>query len=104
VTGNNIDKKLQQIKSVWHKFAGNQAFEYFFFDEDFAKLYTAEKRTSLIVAVFSVLAIFIACLGLLGLAAFTTEQRTKEVAQEKSRRDIPELSSSLRIHQMGGHC
>ncbi|MGE5811211.1 MAG: ABC transporter permease [Ignavibacteria bacterium] len=83
VTGNNIDKKLQQIKSVWHKFAGNQAFEYFFFDEDFAKLYTAEKRTSLIVAVFSVLAIFIACLGLLGLAAFTTEQRTKEVGIRK---------------------
>jgi putative ABC transport system permease protein len=83
VGGGSIDKKLEEIKSVWHKFAGNQAFEYFFFDEDFAKLYTAEKRTSLIVAVFSVLAIFIACLGLLGLAAFTTEQRTKEVGIRK---------------------
>jgi putative ABC transport system permease protein len=83
VDGNNIERKLEEIKNVWHKFAGNQAFEYFFFDEDFAKLYTAEKRTSLIVTVFAVLAIFIACLGLLGLAAFTTEQRTKEVGIRK---------------------
>jgi putative ABC transport system permease protein len=79
----NIDKKLDEIKNVWHKYAGNQAFEYVFFDENFAKLYEAERRTGIIVTVFSILAILIACLGLLGLAAFTTEQRTKEVGIRK---------------------
>ncbi|QQS35415.1 MAG: ABC transporter permease [Ignavibacteriales bacterium] len=79
----NIDQKLQEIKTVWHKYAGNQAFEYVFFDEDFAKVYESEKRAGIIVTVFSLLAILIACLGLLGLAAFTTEQRTKEVGIRK---------------------
>jgi len=83
VTPDNIDKKLEEIKNVWHKYAGNQAFEYVFFDEDFAKVYEAEKRTGVIVTIFSILAILIACLGLLGLAAFTTEQRTKEVGIRK---------------------
>ena len=83
VNPDNIDKKLEEIENVWHKFAGNQAFEYVFFDEEFAKAYEAEKRTGIIVTVFSALAILIACLGLLGLAAFTTEQRTKEVGIRK---------------------
>ncbi|HSP88828.1 MAG TPA: FtsX-like permease family protein, partial [Ignavibacteriaceae bacterium] len=79
----DINQKLEGIKNVWHKYAGNQAFEYVFFDENFAKLYENEKRTGIIVSVFSILAILIACLGLLGLAAFTTEQRTKEVGIRK---------------------
>jgi putative ABC transport system permease protein len=79
----NISKKLEDIEEVWHKYAGNQAFEYTFFDEEFAKVYEVEKRTEIIVSVFSVLAILIACLGLFGLAAFTTEQRTKEVGIRK---------------------
>ncbi len=83
ITPDNIDKKLEDIKNVWHKYAGNQSFEYVFFDDDFAKVYEAERRTGVIVTVFSVLAILIACLGLLGLAAFTTEQRTKEVGIRK---------------------
>ena len=78
-----MKKELSDIGNVWHKYAGNQAFEYEFFDEDFAKAYETEERTGVIVSVFSVLAIFIACLGLLGLAAFTTEQRTKEVGIRK---------------------
>ena len=80
---NNMKKELSEINDVWHKYAGNQAFEYIFFDEDFEKAYAAEERTGVIVSVFSVLAILIACLGLLGLAAFTTEQRTKEVGIRK---------------------
>ncbi len=83
VNPNNINDKLKEIENVWHKYAGNQAFEYVFFDEQFAKAYAAEKRTGIIVTVFSILAILIACLGLLGLAAFTTEQRTKEVGIRK---------------------
>ncbi len=83
VSAAGIKNNLEEIENVWHKYAGNQAFEYVFFDEEFAKAYEAERRTSVIVTVFSVLAILIACLGLLGLAAFTTEQRTKEVGIRK---------------------
>lgn len=83
VSPDNISRKLEDIEEVWHKYAGNQAFEYTFFDQEFAKVYEVEKRTGIIVTVFSVLAIFIACLGLFGLAAFTTEQRTKEVGIRK---------------------
>ena len=83
LSANNVKKEISEIGDVWHKYAGNQAFEYVFFDENFAKAYAAEERTGVIVSVFSVLAILIACLGLLGLAAFTTEQRTKEVGIRK---------------------
>ena len=83
LTPGDYEKKIEAIKEVWYKFAGNQAFEYFFFDQEFAKIYRAEERTKIIASVFSGLAIFIACLGLLGLAAFTVEQRTKEVGIRK---------------------
>ncbi len=83
LSANNVKKEISEIGDVWHKYASNQAFEYVFFDENFAKAYAAEERTGVIVSVFSVLAILIACLGLLGLAAFTTEQRTKEVGIRK---------------------
>jgi len=83
VSAAGINEKIEEIKNIWHKYAGNQAFEYVFFDEYFARAYEAERRTGIIVTVFSILAILIACLGLLGLAAFTTEQRTKEVGIRK---------------------
>src|SRR5690606_39743483 len=83
VSASGINEKIEEIKKIWHKYAGNQAFEYVFFDEYFARAYEAERRTGIIVTVFSILAILIACLGLLGLAAFTTEQRTKEVGIRK---------------------
>lgn len=54
-----------------------------FFNDDFAKLYASEQRTGQILTIFSVLAIIIACLGLLGLAAYTAEQRTKEIGIRK---------------------
>ena len=54
-----------------------------FFYDDFSKLYASEQRTGQILTIFSVLAIIIACLGLLGLAAYTAEQRTKEIGIRK---------------------
>ena len=83
LAGGNIDDKIDNLKNIWNKFTGNQAFEYSFFDEEFAKLYKAENRTIVIVTCFSVLAIFIACLGLFGLTAYITEMRTKEVGIRK---------------------
>jgi putative ABC transport system permease protein len=74
---------LKRIESTWKRFAKGQAFEYEFFDEHFAAIYDAEQNTSTLLMAFSVLAIAIACLGLLGLATFATQQRTKEIGIRK---------------------
>jgi putative ABC transport system permease protein len=71
------------IENVWKKYAGDEEFSWNFLDDNLQKLYAADRRTSEIAGTFSVLAIFIACLGLLGLAAFVTEQRTKEIGIRK---------------------
>ncbi|HEX9653924.1 MAG TPA: FtsX-like permease family protein, partial [bacterium] len=84
IASEDIANTVSTIEATWHKFAGNQAFEYVFFDQEFGKLYEAEQRTAKILTIFSGLAIFIACLGLLGLASFTTEQRTKEIGIRKT--------------------
>ena len=74
---------LQYIETTWRKVALNQAFEYEFFDDHFADIYRTEIRTGEIFFSFSILTIIIACLGLFGLAAFITEQRTKEIGIRK---------------------
>jgi putative ABC transport system permease protein len=74
---------LASIESTWQQFAQNQAFEYEFFDDHFARVYLAEERTVQILFSFSILAIIIASLGLFGLAAFIAEQRTKEIGIRK---------------------
>ncbi|MCP5102721.1 MAG: FtsX-like permease family protein, partial [bacterium] len=79
-----IKKTLSQIEKIWRKFARNQAFEYVFFDREFAEIYEAEERTGKILTVFAGLAICVACLGLLGLAAFSTGQRTREIGIRKA--------------------
>ena len=71
------------IESVWKKYAGDEEFNYSFLDDNLQKLYAADVRTSRIAGAFSILAMFIACLGLLGLAAFVTERRTKEIGIRK---------------------
>jgi len=75
---------LDKIETLWKKFASEKAFEYSFLDEDYGKMYDAEKRLASIFGVFAGLAIIIACLGLFALAAFTAEQRTKEIGIRKT--------------------
>jgi putative ABC transport system permease protein len=72
------------MESKWKEFTENQPFRYFFLDDDFNKLYEAEQRTTKVFTLFSVLAIFIACLGLFGLSAFMAEKRTKEIGIRKA--------------------
>ena len=84
IAPNNIKATVDYISSVWSKFIPDKPFEYFFIDEDFARLYDNEMRTSKIFTSFSVLAIFIACLGLFGLATFTTIQKNKEIGIRKT--------------------
>jgi len=79
----DFQETISFLEATWKKYAGNEAFEYDFLDQNLQHLYRADIRTSKIAAVFSVLAILIACLGLLGLAAFITEQRTKEIGIRK---------------------
>jgi putative ABC transport system permease protein len=77
-------KVIASIESQWKANASGEPFEYSFLDEEFDKLFRSEVRLRDIFTTFSGLAIFIACLGLFALAAFTTEQRTKEIGVRKA--------------------
>ncbi len=80
----NINATIAHIEKTWNDFTGNQPFSYFFMDDDFDKLHAAEQRTAKVFTIFSILAIFIACLGLFGLSAFMAEKRTKEIGIRKA--------------------
>ena len=79
----NIPRTIGFLKGKWKIFSPNSPFGYFFLDDDFEKMYRSEMRLGKTFASFTVLAIFIACLGLFGLASFTSEQRTKEIGVRK---------------------
>jgi len=79
----NVSETIEFVKEKWMVREPGREFSYSFMDEDFAARYTAEERLSQILSSFALLAIFIACLGLLGLASFTAEQRTKEIGIRK---------------------
>ena len=68
---------------AWNKLSPTQPLRYEFLDDRFATMYVTEGRVSKLFGVFSLLAIFIACLGLLALVTFMTEQKTKEIGIRK---------------------
>ena len=74
---------LSTLHNKWDKMAPGIPFEFFFIGEEFNGLYQTEERLIHIFTYFSILAIFIACLGLFGMAAFAAEQRTKEIGIRK---------------------
>ena len=74
---------INLLESKWKEMAPGQPFSYSFMDDSFAKMYSAEAKLGKIFGIFSGLAIFIACLGLFALTAFTAEQRTKEIGIRK---------------------
>jgi ABC-type antimicrobial peptide transport system permease subunit len=71
------------VKKTWDMIYPTDPFDYHFLDEDYDRLYRAEERMGTLLNFFAALAIFVACLGLFGLASFTTEQRTKEIGIRK---------------------
>lgn len=79
----DIPHLLMQIEATWKRLMPGQPFTYQFMDDRFDYVYRAEQRVGVLTLAFSVLAILIACLGLFGLAAFTVEQRTKEIGVRK---------------------
>ena len=79
----NITASLDFIEKTWQRIIPDYPFEYRFLIEDFEWYYRAEERMGGLLKYFAILAVFIACLGLFGLASFTAEQRTKEVGIRK---------------------
>ncbi|MDX2069062.1 MAG: FtsX-like permease family protein [Haliscomenobacter sp.] len=79
----DLPQSMKQIEALFNQSMPTSAFDYVFLDDHLDTLYRREQRTASVVMVFSCLAILIACLGLFGLAAFTAEQRTKEIGVRK---------------------
>ena len=80
----NVGEKLAPLESIWKKHSNGNAFEYTFVDANFEAQFKSEQKMGNIILIFTILAISIACLGLFGLAAFTTEQRSKEISIRKA--------------------
>ena len=83
INTSDIPETLRAVRKIWDSFSTGLVFDYSFLDEDFDNLYRVEQKVGKLAFIFSALAIFISCLGLLGLAAFTAEQRTKEIGIRK---------------------
>ena len=83
VAGQDIPGALAQLEKTWRKFLPEAPFDYTFLDENFDNLYKAERVQGTLFTVFSCIAIFIACLGLFGLSAFTITQRIREIGIRK---------------------
>jgi putative ABC transport system permease protein len=84
VRSDDMAGTIQFIEDKWNEFAEAQPFEYTFMDNTLNDLYKNDRRTRIIYSIFSLLAVFVASLGLYGLAAFTTENRTKEIGIRKA--------------------
>ncbi|MFC1563893.1 ABC transporter permease [candidate division KSB1 bacterium] len=79
----NLSETLDFLENKWNEVNPGYPFEYYFYDEEFDKLYKSETRTEQLFSYFTFLAIFVACLGLLALASFTVEKRSKEIGIRK---------------------
>ena len=79
----DVKSSMKAVEKVWQEIYQGRAFEYTFLDEDLDSQYKADQKRSQIFTAFSGLTVMIACLGLLGLAAYSTEQRTQEIGIRK---------------------
>jgi putative ABC transport system permease protein len=83
IRGKDIKAALAGISSSWSKLNPDEPFEYSFLDQDFQKNYFAEDQLAAIIRYFTIVAVFISCLGLFGLTTFSVEQRIKEIGIRK---------------------
>lgn len=83
VSGNNLPETLAQVESQWAKFDPNHPFEFFFLDQKFNEQYQDDETQYKLLSALSYVCIFISLLGLLGLSAFSANQRTKEIGIRK---------------------
>jgi len=82
-TGANASKAIAAAEAEWKKYNAGFPFGYSFLDDDYNSLYESEQRTGWLFNIFAGIAIFISCLGLFGLAAYTAQVRTKEIGVRK---------------------
>ncbi|HEX6223632.1 MAG TPA: ABC transporter permease, partial [Chryseolinea sp.] len=80
----DMRKTIEEIKSAWSSVYPNYVFEHTFLDEQIANFYNAERRNSYTMGFFSTVAIFIGCVGLLGLVSFMVQQKIKEIGIRKT--------------------
>ena len=83
ISGSEMQQGLAHLEKLWKSMLPGRPFEYQFMDDRYARLYEAEQKEGKLFTIFSGLAIFIACLGLFGLATFNTMQRVKEIGIRK---------------------
>ena len=83
VAATNLPATLKAIENSWNRIIPNRPFDYNFLDENFSRQYRSEEKFGNLFLNFSALAIFISCLGVLGLASYSTFQRTKEIGVRK---------------------
>jgi len=83
LSGSNIPATIDNVKKVQTDLGNTLPFNYFFFGDKLDEMYTAENKLNVLFTVFSLMTIFIACLGLLGLSSYVTEQRSKETGLRK---------------------
>ncbi len=83
ISADNFKSVVASIENRWQQFVPQRPFHYSFLDNNLAEQYHAEQTTQKVFTIFSVLAIFIGCIGLLGLAAYSTQQRLKEISIRK---------------------
>lgn len=83
IKAGNPRDAIQQIETIWNKFMPGHLFDYSFLDDVFGTLYQSESRMGKVVSSFTILALFLACLGLFGLTALMIGQRGKEISIRK---------------------
>ncbi|SDM41712.1 putative ABC transport system permease protein [Catalinimonas alkaloidigena] len=83
LTGGDLEAGVAHLEQTWHQFLPERPFEYHFLDENFDNLYRTEQAQGQLFLLFAGIAIFIACLGLFGLTAFSTARRLKEIGVRK---------------------
>jgi len=79
----SMNEALPKMEAIIKKLVPAAPFQYKFVDEDYARKFSAEKKISNLAAIFAILAIFISCLGIFGLASFVAEQRAREIGIRK---------------------
>jgi len=79
----NVAGSIEHVKDVWDKFSPDYPVEYIFMDDNFQKMYRSEDKLKSLLTIFTAIAIFVACLGLFGLAAYAAERRKKEIGIRK---------------------
>ncbi|WP_271768567.1 ABC transporter permease [Aquimarina algiphila] len=82
-TTSNTSESLAEVETVFKKYNPEYPFEYQFVDQEYARKFDSEKRTGQLVSMFTLLTIFISCLGLFGLASYMAENRIKEIGIRK---------------------